>query len=103
MRGGNRGMEDQNNDGIDIFAMLAEQKIQEAMAEGLFDHLPGAGKPIDLSVNPFEQPGMASVNRLLKNNRVLPPWLSLEKEIETMRQQANDAILRLQSDWDDLR
>lgn len=64
---------------------VAERKIKEAMDEGLFDNLPGAGKPLDLTENPFEPPGMAAVNRMLRHNRVLPAWLLLEQEIEASR------------------
>lgn len=66
----------------DWTAGIAERKIQDAMEEGLFDNLPGRGQPLDLSVNPFEPPNMRAVNRILKQNRVLPPWLLLEQEIE---------------------
>ena len=76
---------DDLNDLPDWTAGIAERKIQEAIDEGLFDNLPGKGKPIDLSVNPFEPPGMGAINRLLKHNNVLPPWLMLEREIETSR------------------
>jgi hypothetical protein len=66
-------------------ASVAERKIQDAITEGLFDNLPGKGLPLDLRVNPFEPPGMGAVNRVLKHNRVLPPWLLLEREIEAAR------------------
>lgn len=70
---------------VDWIAAVAERKIQEAIEEGLFDHLPGAGKPLDLTANPFEPPGMAALHRMLKHNNVLPTWLLLEKEIEASR------------------
>ncbi len=76
---------DDLNDLPDWTAGIAERKIQEAIEDGLFDNLPGRGQPLDLSVNPFEPPGMGAINRLLKHNRVLPLWLTLEQEIETSR------------------
>ncbi len=82
--------------GFDWTDAVAEHKIQEAMEDGLFDNLPGAGKPIDLSTNPFEQPGMGSVNRLLRNNKVLPPWLIFEQRIEAARQRVSAHLDR----WD---
>lgn len=33
--------------GMDIAETIAERRIREAMAQGLFDNLAGAGKPID--------------------------------------------------------
>lgn len=34
--------------GLNTIAYIAEQKIKDAMAEGQFDNLPGAGKPLQL-------------------------------------------------------
>jgi DnaJ family protein C protein 28 len=82
---------------------VAERKIKEAMEEGLFDNLPGAGKPLDLTENPFEPPGMAAVNRLLKNNNVLPAWLLLEKEIEASRAAALAVLARWEASVEGLR
>jgi DnaJ family protein C protein 28 len=76
---------DDMGDNPDWTAGIAERKIQDAIDEGLFDDLPGRGQPLDLSANPFEPPGMGAVNRLLKHNKVLPPWLLLEQEIEAAR------------------
>ena len=81
-------------DNVDWIAGVAERKIQDAIAEGLFDNLPGAGKPLDLRVNPFEPPGMGAVNRLLRHNRVLPMWLLLEREIEAARGLALASLAR---------
>ncbi len=72
-------------DNVDWIAGVAERKIQDAIEEGLFDNLPGRGKPLDLRANPFEPPGTGAVNRLLRHNRVLPTWLLLEREIEAAR------------------
>ncbi|WP_010076439.1 DnaJ family domain-containing protein [Clostridium cellulovorans] len=33
---------------MDIFEIIAERKIQEAMDKGKFDNLAGQGKPLDL-------------------------------------------------------
>lgn len=81
-------------DNPDWISGIAERKIQEAIEEGLFDNLPGAGQPLDLRVNPFEPPGMGAVNRLLRHNRVLPAWLLLEREIEAARALALATLAR---------
>lgn len=87
----------------DWIAGIAERRIQDAIEEGLFDNLPGRGQPLDLSENPFEPPGMRAVNRLLRQNKVLPPWLLLEKEIEVARAEALDALARWEAPEPDLR
>lgn len=85
--------DDQKND-LDWASVVAERKIQEAIDEGLFDNLPGKGEPIDLSVNPFEPPGMGAINRMLKHNKVIPVWVSAERDIETSRALALAALAR---------
>lgn len=67
---------------FDWTAAVAERKIKEAIDAGEFDNLPGKGQPLDLETNPFEDPQMRAVNRLLKNAKALPPWLQLEKDID---------------------
>ncbi|HYE17122.1 MAG TPA: DUF1992 domain-containing protein [Tepidisphaeraceae bacterium] len=34
---------------------LAEHRIEQAMREGKFDHLPGAGQPVDLDSMPVDE------------------------------------------------
>lgn len=70
-----------------MFAMSLEKSIegaiQEAMAAGAFDNLPGAGKPLGVS---REQQAYAGDNwlgyKLLENGGYVPEWLSLGREIE---------------------
>jgi len=67
---------------MDVCQLIAERKILEAMAEGAFDNLENAGKPLDLSENPFEDPAQRMAHRLLKNNGFSPAWIEEAKEIE---------------------
>ena len=67
---------------MDEWHFIAERKIREAMEEGAFDHLEGAGKPLDLKENPFEDPSDRMAHRLLKNNGFAPQWIEEAKEIE---------------------
>jgi len=67
---------------VDEWHFIAERKIVEAMAEGAFDHLEGAGQPVDLGENPFEDPSDRMAHRLLKNNGFAPAWIEEANEIE---------------------
>lgn len=67
---------------MDEWYFIAERKIREAMEEGAFDDLEGAGKPLDLRENPFEDPSDRMAYRLLKNNGFGPAWIEESKEIE---------------------
>jgi hypothetical protein len=61
---------------------IAERKIREAIEEGTFDHLEGAGKPLNLQEDPFEDSALRMAHRLLKNNGFAPAWIEEAKEIE---------------------
>jgi hypothetical protein len=64
--------------------ILAENRIQEAMENGEFDHLPGKGKPLDLS-DYFRTPVADRLGHsLLKSAGVLPPELELLKQAESL-------------------
>ncbi|MBZ5575003.1 MAG: DUF1992 domain-containing protein [Acidobacteriia bacterium] len=67
---------------MDEWHFIAERKIREGMEEGAFDHLEGAGKPLPLEENPFEDPSLRMANRILKNNGLTPAWIQESKEIE---------------------
>lgn len=69
--------------------MLIERIILEAMEEGKFDNLPGAGKPLEFDDNPYVEPGQALAFGLLKNNGFAPEWIerdkAIRKELEAAR------------------
>ena len=67
---------------MDVWNLVAERKIREAMEEGAFDRLEGAGQPLDLDENPYEDPSLRMAHRLLKNNGFAPAWILEGKEIE---------------------
>lgn len=67
---------------MDEWHFIAERKIREGMEEGAFDRLEGAGKPLDLTENPFEDPADRVAHRLLKNNGFAPAWIEEAKEID---------------------
>jgi hypothetical protein len=67
---------------MDEWRFIADRKIREAMQEGAFDHLEGAGKPLDLNENPFEDPDLRMAHRLLRNNGFAPAWIEESRDIE---------------------
>lgn len=71
---------------MSIFDILAEQRIADAIRRGEFDNLPGAGRPLDLSEDPFVPAERRMVNRILKNAGVTPPEIGLRKQIVMIRQ-----------------
>lgn len=60
-----------------------EGAIQEAMAAGAFDNLPGAGKPLGVSREQQAYAGEQWLGfKMLENGGYTPEWLSLGREIE---------------------
>src|SRR5580658_3085411 len=67
---------------MDEWRFIADRKIREAMEQGAFDRLEGAGKPLDLNENPFEDPSLRMAHRLLRNNGFAPAWIEEGREID---------------------
>ncbi len=71
---------------------FVERQIQEAQARGLFDNLPGHGKPLRLEpLNPYEG-DRELAHKLLRDHGFAPEWIELDKEI---RDQLDAARRRL--------
>ena len=64
------------------FESLTEKMLREAIENGEFDDLPGKGEPIDLRENPFEDPDLRTVHRLLRNAGFAPAWIEERKDID---------------------
>ena len=58
---------------------IAEERIARAAAAGLFDHLPGAGRPLDLGDELLVPAEVRMANRILRNAGCLPPELEARK------------------------
>lgn len=64
----------------------AERIIQEAMARGEFDDLPGRGRPVDLTAY-FDTPEEVRLAySVLKNAHMLPEEAELLKEIAALKE-----------------
>ncbi len=55
--------------------MLAERKIEEALARGELEGLPGAGRPLDLDDDRLVPEELRMAFRVLKNAGLVPPEL----------------------------
>lgn len=73
---------------------LVEKNIREAIEKGEFDNLPGKGQPLDLNENPFEDPDLRTVHRLLRNAGFAPAWIEERKEIEAGVELARTTLAR---------
>jgi hypothetical protein len=73
---------------------LVEKKIREAIEQGEFADLPGKGKPVDTSENPFEDPDLRMAHRLLRNAGFAPPWVEERKDIDAELEKARTLLAR---------
>lgn len=71
---------------MEIFAKIAEQRIREAMEKGEFDHLEGAGEPLNLGSDSWIPDDLRMSYKILKNAGCLPPELELRKEVINLRE-----------------
>ncbi len=70
---------------MDVFAIIAERKIREAMERGEFNNLAGRGKPLvmeDLSAVPEE---LRMAYKVMKNAGCVPPEVELSNEVASLR------------------
>lgn len=63
------------------FQKIAERRIEEAIRNGVFDDLPGAGKPLELEDDSHVPEDLRIAYKILKNANFVPPEVSLRKEI----------------------
>lgn len=61
---------------------MAEKMLREAIEAGEFNNLPGKGEPLDLRENPFEDPDLRVVHKLLRDAGFAPAWIEERKDID---------------------
>lgn len=80
------------------FESIAEQRIQEALARGELDGLPGSGRPLDLDDDRLVPEDLRMAYRILKNSGFVPPEVQTLKDIAELERQilASDGVTRSQ-------
>jgi len=68
------------------FRRIAEGRIREAMEQGVFENLPGAGQPLDLEEYFNTPEEMRVAYSILKNANCAPPEVELMKEVSRIEQ-----------------
>jgi DnaJ homolog subfamily C member 28 len=83
------------------WASMVDEQIRAAAGRGEFDNLPGAGRPLDLSENPFAGDRAAAFN-LLKSHGVAPREIELGREIDAELAATEAMLARLRWQRDQL-
>jgi hypothetical protein len=76
-----------------VLRRLAERRIEDAMKEGKFDNLPGAGQPLELEPAPAEENArlMWWALRILRNNDFTPHEVQWRKQIDALKNELANA------------
>ena len=81
------------------YQSLIEQRIAQAQDDGLFDNLPGHGKPQDLDDDALVPEEYRVGFRLLKANGFAPPWIEARREIDEERAQLTNWLNDARQRW----
>lgn len=84
---------------MDAVTRIAEERIRQAIAEGEFANLSGAGRPLIFEDETWIPEDLRLAYRFLKNAGFVPPELELRNEIFTLR----DLIETIDDDKEKLR
>src|SRR5215469_6344481 len=67
------------------FQKSVDEKIEEAIAKGEFDNLPGKGKPLDLDAYFATPEHLRMAYSILKSADIIPEEMELLREIERLK------------------
>src|SRR5437763_13242228 len=72
---------------------LAERRIEEAMREGKFNNLPGAGEPVDLSEMPADENArmMWWALRVMRQGGSTPEEVRVRAEVDALKRELGSA------------
>ena len=77
---------------MEFLHALVEERIKAAQEEGVFDNLPGKGKPLDLDDHSAVPEDLRLTYKVLKNSNCLPIEMELRKEFFNLQKLLNAAI-----------
>jgi len=63
---------------------LAEARIEEALAAGAFNELPGAGRPLEFDDDLFVPEELRAAYRILKRAGFVPPEVEARRELAVL-------------------
>jgi len=70
--------------GLVLLDLLAETRIEEAIAKGMLDNLPGAGRPLVIADDRLVPEGLRGAYRVLANSGCVPPEVEARREVATL-------------------
>jgi DnaJ family protein C protein 28 len=79
------------------FGRSLDEQIRRAIKNGEFENLPGKGRPLDLSENPYADPIWSMAYKMLKSGGHTLPWIETRQIIEKGIAVARKSLART---WD---
>src|SRR4051812_4053683 len=88
-----RPMSFKNVDIESAMRRLADRRIEEAMREGKFDNLPGAGKPLELEPMPANEDARLAwwALRVMRQQNFTPEEVQWRKQVDRLRTDIDSA------------
>lgn len=77
---------------LDELARGVGRQIEEAQKKGVFNNLPGKGKPLNLNENPYVDPEKDAAYKLLNDNEFILPWMEKGQQIDREFAAARQAL-----------
>ena len=74
------------------FQKSVDEKIEEAIARGEFDNLPGKGEPLDLDAYFATPEHLRMGYSILKNADIIPEEIELLRQIEGLKKSLDSSI-----------
>ena len=78
------------------FQKNIDEKIEEAIARGEFDNLPGKGKPLDLDAYFATPKHLRMGYSILRSADIIPEEMELLKQIERLRKSLDSSTARIE-------
>lgn len=72
--------------GPDWVELIAEARIEEALKEGVFENLPGKGRPLELKEYPFVPPHLRVPYKILHDAGLAPGWIQWGKTLAELEE-----------------
>lgn len=87
---------------INAWNGLVEQRIQDAMAKGLFDNLRGMGQPLNLNDDAFVPQELKMAFRMLRSTGLAPLWIEMNKEIRADIERLQRFLAQVHNHWEQI-
>lgn len=79
---------------LDKWQSHIDKQVREVIGDGNSSNLPGSGKPLKLEDDSHVPEDMRLANKIMRDNNVIPGWITLGQEIDRSQQTILDKLSR---------